>query len=120
MLDKERLIVTVAIDGRSWASTAQGLYCFEATINGEARELHVSEDVAFDLLGAWTFSREKCLDILRLHRADLAKNLERKLRGVFHPGDKSHCLLTLPDIQRTHPAARDRQRAEQPHERTEV
>jgi hypothetical protein len=55
-----------------------------------------------------------------LHRGELAKNLERKLRRVFHPGDESHCLLNLSDMQRTRPAARDRQRADQPHERTEV
>ena len=66
-------------------------------VDGEASELHVAEDVAFDLLGAFTMSAEKCLRILRLHRSDLARNLERKLnaRGV---ADGAH-FLSLDDIE---------------------
>jgi hypothetical protein len=89
----------------------KSVYCFEVTVDGEASELHVAEDVAFDLLGAFTMNDEKCLEILRLHRSDLARNLERKLnargvsdRAAFH-------FLSLDDIDRMSPMARDRERS---------
>jgi hypothetical protein len=113
-MDRSAEIVRVMVEGRSWDIVEKGQYGFEATVDGEPTELRITEDVAFDLLGARTMSRQKCLDILRLHRADLAKNLERMLRAVGHPDDHALYFLTLYDIERTNPAARDRARGRQP------
>lgn len=104
-------IVRVSLEGESWAIADQGLYCFKATVDGEAAEVRVAEEVAFDRLGAWTMSSEKCLDILRLHRADLAKNLERKLQAIGFPHARGLYFLALRDIERTNPVERDRERA---------
>jgi hypothetical protein len=104
-------IARVSLEARSWAIADEGLYSFEATVDGKAAEVRIAEDVAFDRLGAWTMSREKCLDILRLHRAGLAKSLERKLQAVGFPDLANLYFLTLDDIERANPAARDRQRA---------
>jgi hypothetical protein len=111
---KEPVTFEVSLEGRSWGAD-KGLYCFEATVDGEPTELRISEDVAFDLLGAWTMSREKCLEILRRHRADLARNLERKLRAVGPPEGHNGYFLTLRDVERTNPAARDGARGPRPH-----
>jgi hypothetical protein len=103
-------ITRVKLEGRSWKIIDKGVYCFEVTVDGQVSELRIMEDVAFDLLGAFTMSGEKCLEILRLHRAELAKNLERKLNSVGFPGDKTFHFLSLNDIERTHPLARDKER----------
>jgi hypothetical protein len=113
MARSEPAMVRVSVEGRSWDIVEQGQYGFEATVDGEPTELRISEDVAYDLLGARTTSRQKCLDILRLHRADLARNLERKLRAVGHPDNHGLYFLTLHDIERTNPAERDRARGRQ-------
>jgi hypothetical protein len=87
----------VVIAGRSWESHEAGLYCFEATLDGQPTEVHVSEDVAFDFLKAWTPDSAKCLEILRLHRADLARLLERKIRDRHRPGPNGFHVLTWRD-----------------------
>jgi hypothetical protein len=102
-------IVRAVIEGRSWFAE-KGLYAFEATVDGEAAEVHVSEDIAFDLLGVSNASNAKCLDVLRLHRAALATNLQRKLDAVGHPDDRGFYFLTLHDIERTNPIVRDQER----------
>jgi hypothetical protein len=104
----------VKLSGRSWCASNQGVYCFDAIVDGEPAELRVAEDVAFDLLGAWTRSEEKCLDILRLHRAELAKSLERILHGVGGRDHNGHYLLTLADIERKSALARDESRTKRP------
>ena len=112
MSEVRSAIPRVKLEGGSWAGADCGLYCFEATIDGEKAELRVTEDVAFDLLGAWTMSHTKCLEILRLHRADLAKNLERKLLTLGFTDNGNLHFLDLGDIERTHPVERDRERAD--------
>lgn len=104
-------ISRVKVQGRSWKLRGKGVYCFEMTVDGEASELRIAEDVAFDLLGAFTTSGEKCLEILRLHRSDLAKNLERKLHGSGPPGRTTLHFLSLDDVDRIHPMERDQQRS---------
>jgi hypothetical protein len=88
----------VTVEGRSWESMQRGIYCFEVSVNGVLGELQVQEDLAFDLLGAWTLSARTCLDILRLHRGELAEALTRKLghAGVFQAGPY---LLTWQDLE---------------------
>jgi hypothetical protein len=86
------------VAGRSWESTKPGIFCFEATIDGQPTELHVSEDVAFDFLKAWTPSSAKCLEILRLHRQDLARMLEQKIRARRRRGPGGFYLLTWRDF----------------------
>ena len=88
----------VAVVGCSWESHEPGFYCFEAAIDGQPTELHVSEEVAFDFLKAWTPSSAKCLEILRLHRADLARLLERKLSARGRPGPSGFHVLTWGDL----------------------
>ena len=88
----------VAVVGRSWESHEPGFYCFEAAIDGQPTELHVSEEVAFDFLKAWTPNSAKCLEILRLHRTDLARLLERKLRARAQPGPGGFYILTWGDL----------------------
>jgi hypothetical protein len=105
-------IIRVKLQGRSWKIIDKGIYCFEVTVDGEVSELRIMEDVAFDLLGAFTMSGDKCLEILRLHRSELAKNLERKLHAVGFPGDRTMHVLSLNDIERTHPVARDKERSD--------
>jgi hypothetical protein len=104
----------VKLDGRSWFASGQGVYCFDAIVDGEPAELRVAEDVAFDLLGTWTHSEEKCLDILRLHRAELAKSLERILHVVGDRDHNGHYLLRLEDIERKSALARDATRTKRP------
>lgn len=82
----------VTVVGRSWESHTQGVYCFEATVDGVPVELEVGEEVAFDFLQAWTPSAAKCLEILRLHRADLAQALELKIRHGRTVGDQRWSL----------------------------
>jgi len=114
MPQKRYTAARVKLDGRSWCASNQGVYCFEAQVDGEPAELRVAEDIAFDLLGAWTRSEEKCLDILRLHRAELAKSLERILHVVGDRDHNGHYLLTLKDIERKGAVARDAARTRQP------
>lgn len=101
-------IPRVTLSGRSWSANGKGVYCFQALVDGEPAELRVAEEVAFDFLGAWTPSREKCLDILRLHRTELATCLERILHVVGDPDHNGHYDLTLNDMERAgappHPA----------------
>jgi hypothetical protein len=104
----------VKLDGRSWHASDAAVYCFEALVDGEPAELRVAEEIAFDLLGAWTRSEEKCLDILRLHRAELAKSLERILHVVGDHDHNGHYLLTLKDIARKGTLARDAARTKRP------
>jgi hypothetical protein len=113
-MPQRKPIVRVTIEGRSWIGAENGVYGFEAYVDGEQTELRVSEDVAFDLLGTWTLSRGTCLDILRLHRTDLAQNLERKLRLSNQTDTDGRYSLALHDIKRIHPAARDKARSAQP------
>jgi len=82
----------VSVSGRSGESGTAGLYWFEATVDGLPIELHVCEDVAFDLLQAWTPSHPKCLEILRVHRGELARALEQKIRRGYWPGQEGWCL----------------------------
>jgi len=102
----------VKVHGRSWKLKNKGVYCFEITVDGEASELRVAEDVAFDLLGAFTMSDEKCLEILRLHRSDLARSLDRKLYTAEGSDCAKFHFLSLDDIDRANPRVRDRQRSE--------
>jgi hypothetical protein len=102
----------VKLQGRSWKILDQGLYCFEATVDGEASEVRITEEVAFDLLGAFTVSSDKCLEVLRRHRTELARNLERKLTAVGFPGDRSLHFLSLNDVDRTNPSLREREISE--------
>jgi hypothetical protein len=102
----------VKVHGRSWKLKNKGVYCFEITVDGEASELRVAEDVAFDLLGAFTMSDEKCLEILRLHRSDLARNLDRKLYMAEGAARARFHFLSLGDIDRADPTIRDRERSE--------
>lgn len=88
----------VTVIGRSWQSHEPGFYCFEAAIDGQPTELHVSEEIAFDFLKAWTPNSAKCLEILRLHRADLARLLERKIRARGRPGPAGFHVLTWGDL----------------------
>jgi hypothetical protein len=97
----------VVVAGRSWESHESGIYCFEAAIDGQPTEVHVSEEVAFDFLKAWTPNSGKCLEILRLHRADLAQLLERKIRDRHRSGPNGYYLLTWRD---TNAAALEEQR----------
>ncbi|MDQ7250718.1 hypothetical protein [Dongia sedimenti] len=105
----------VGLAGRSWESSEPGFFCFEAAIDGEPTIVHVSEQVAFDYLGAWTPDTAKCLAILRLHRADLARLAERKLKSSGPRLRSSACLrLTWRDtnraaIEETLPARRNDQ-----------
>lgn len=101
----------VHVHGRSWKLVIKSVYCFEVTVDGEPSELHVAEEIAFDLLGAFTMNDEKCLQILRLHRSDLAKNLERKLDARGVPDSVGFHFLSLDDIDRTNPVVRDRERS---------
>jgi len=83
----------VTVAGRSWESPEQGFYCFEAAVDGNPTILHVSEHVAFDLLGAWTADHRKCLEILRSNRPHLAKMLEAKIKGrIAIPDSACHRL----------------------------
>jgi hypothetical protein len=88
----------VTLVGRSWHAVEPGVYCFQAVVDGEPAELRVDEEIAFEFLGAWTQSAEQCLDILRLHRADLARGLERILNGVGAIDPAGHYRLTLDDM----------------------
>jgi hypothetical protein len=88
----------VVIEGTSWEGAERGMYCFEVFVNGVRGQLHVQEDLAFDLLGAWTLSAKTCLNILRLHRAELAKALERKLKSGGASRDGRY-LLGWQDLQ---------------------
>ncbi|WP_395021315.1 hypothetical protein [Dongia sp.] len=81
----------------SWQSPEKGYHCFEALVDGQAAVVHVAEDIAFDFLGGWTPDTAKCLDILRLHRADLAKALERKLPRILRCTGQTALLLTWED-----------------------
>ena len=90
----------VTVAGRSWESREAGLYCFEATIDGEPTEIHVSEEVAFNFRNAWTPNTGKCLEILRLHRADLARMLEWKLHARHRPSHRGSHLITWRDSHR--------------------
>jgi hypothetical protein len=116
-MPKRLPIVRVSVEGRSWHAADEDFYCFDAVVDGKGTELRVAEDVAFDLLGAWTRSQEKCLNILRLHRADLAKNLEHKISAVGYVKGSDFHLLTLRDIERTNPVARDEARSNWPNRR---
>ena len=77
-------------------------------MDGKPSQLRVSEEVAFDLLGAWTLSQEPCLGILRLHRSALAESLALKLRIGGHALDSGLYSLTLRDMERIKPKARKR------------
>jgi hypothetical protein len=112
MID-ESAIARVSLEGRSWAMADVGLYSFEALVDGKGAEVRIAEEIAFDWLGAWTMSRQTCLEILQLHRADLAKSLERKLLAIGFPDPRGLYFLNLDDIERQNPVQRDRQRA--PH-----
>ena len=114
MPERRYATARVKLDGRSWYASDQAAYCFDALVDGEPAELRVAEEIAFDLLGAWTRSEEKCLDILRLHRAELAKSLERILHGVGDHDHNGHYLLTLKDIERKGALARDAARTKRP------
>jgi hypothetical protein len=105
-------IIRVKLQGQSWKMGDKGIYSFEVTVDGEVSELPIMEDVAFDLLGAITMSGEQCLEILRQHRSEIAKNLVRKLHAMGFPGDRSMHLLLLSDIESTYPMARDQERSE--------
>lgn len=72
----------------------------------------MAEDVAYDLLGAFTMSDEKCLEILRLHRSYLARNLDRKLYNAEGAVSAKFHFLSLGDIDRAKPTVRDRERSE--------
>jgi hypothetical protein len=91
------------VAGRSCKTTEPGVFSFEATVDGEPVELRVTEHVAFDFLRAWTIDREKCFDILRLHRRELARSLERKLEGSHEPLARSY-LLDWRDVSALFPA----------------
>lgn len=89
--------ISVMVEGPSWEGVERGMYCFEVFVDGVRGQLHVEEDLAFDFLGAWTLSAATCLDILRLHRAELGQALARKLKagGNLQNG---HYLLGWQDL----------------------
>jgi hypothetical protein len=89
--------VAVLIEGRSWIGSERGVYCFEVNVNGVQGELRIQEELAFDFLGAWTFNPKTCLDILRLHRAELAQALALKLKNPLGTGNGPY-LLTWRDL----------------------
>jgi hypothetical protein len=92
------ILPTVTIEGASWEGSQRGSYCFEVFVDGARGELHVQEDLAFDILGAWTLSAQTALDILRLHRAELAQALARKLtRG--RGSKEGHYFLVWQDLE---------------------
>jgi hypothetical protein len=107
-MPKRRPDVTVTIEGSPWTSIEKGFYNFEATVDGKPSQLRVSEEVAFDLLGAWTLSQALCLDILRLHRSELAENLALKLRMGGHALDSGLYSLTLRNMERIKPKVHKR------------
>jgi hypothetical protein len=88
----------VMVEGPSWEGAERGLYCFEVFVDGVRGQLHVQEELAFDFLGAWTLSAATCLDILRLHRAELAQALARKLKAGGSPRN-GHYLLAWQDLE---------------------
>jgi hypothetical protein len=93
-------ISLVVVETRSGKIAKQGVYCFQVTVDDIPGELHVSEDVAFDLLGAWTLSTQQCLDILRRHHADLELCLKRKIALVGWPAFTGTHHINLHDIER--------------------
>ncbi len=90
------LSTTVVVDGPSWEGAERGMYCFEVFVNGVRGQLHIQEELAFDFLGAGTLSAA-CLDILRLHRVELAEALARKLKGGGL-SKSGHYLLAWQDL----------------------
>jgi hypothetical protein len=82
----------VVVEGPSCEGAERGTYCFEVFVNGVRGQLQVQEELAFDLVGAWTLSAQTGLDILRLHRAELARALARKLTGGGGPKNGQYTL----------------------------
>lgn len=111
-MTKRKAAVAVTIDGSSWGGIEKGFYNFEATVDGKPSLLRVSEEVAFDFLGAWTRSRTLCLEILRLHRGDLAETLARKLRLGARTAEIGLYSLTLRDMERIPATHRKRPRVD--------
>jgi hypothetical protein len=91
------LSTTVVVDGPSWEGAELGMYCFEVFVNGVRGQLHIQEELALDFRGAGTLSAATCLDILRLHRVELAEALARKLKGGGDT-ESGHYLLAWQDL----------------------
>lgn len=88
----------VVVEGPSWEGAERGVYGFEVFVNGVRGQLYIQEDLVFDFLGAWTLSARTGLDILRLHRAELAQALTRKLKRGGGP-ENGHYLLDWQDLE---------------------
>lgn len=91
------LSTTVVVDGRSWEGAELGMYCFEVFVNGVRGQLEIQEELALDFRGAGTLSAATCLDILRLHRVELAEALARKLKSGGN-SKSGHYLLAWQDL----------------------